>query len=230
MLEIDLKSAIETNVIKLGALTMEAHADRMLVLEDEFRSGMECTACVGKRKIKSPELEELVCENCEGTGRSILNKDARCARCRGTGRTICETCKGKGGTIIVADQSERRPTTGRILSIGDAIHCKVCDGKGVTETKQYIRVSDDSTVGSHGSTTLVTAECVRCKGTGGTHTFERGQSVIYTSFSGHVWDLVLSNGEEIVIRVIQESDVLAKIQGHLDLRRVKKSQAVGTAA
>lgn len=220
MQEIDLKSAIETNVIKLGALTMEAHADRMLVLEDEFRSGMECTACVGKRKIKSPELEELVCENCEGTGRSILNKDARCARCRGTGRTICETCKGKGGSLVVPDASERRPTTGRILSMGDAIFCAPCEGTGMIG----IPTLDGEQI------TGFSSPCKRCKGTGGTQTFVRGQSVIYTSFSGHCWDLVLPNGEEIVIRVLQESDILAKIQGHLDLRRVKKSQAVGTAA
>jgi co-chaperonin GroES (HSP10) len=213
--EIDLQSAIKTNVIKLGALTMEAHGNRILVLEDEFRSGMECVACVGKRKIKSPELEELVCENCEGSGRSVISKEARCSRCKGTGRTICDTCKGKGGLIIVADQSERRPTTGQILSIGDEIFCKVCDGKGVTDR--------------HTPAPGITTEsvCLRCKGTGGTQTFERGQSVIYTSFSGHVWDLDLPNGEQIVIRVLAESDILAKVSGHLELRRVKKTQALG---
>jgi co-chaperonin GroES (HSP10) len=217
MYEIDLKSAIETNVIVLGALTMEASGNRILVLEDEFRSGMECPACVGKRKIKSPELEELVCENCEGSGRSMISKEARCSRCKGTGRTICEKCKGKGGVLIVAEQSERRPTTGQILSIGSEIFCTLCDGAGGSS-------------GQVGDGIVNSKDCPRCKGTGGTQTFQRGQSVIYTSFSGHCWDLELPNGEQIVIRVIQESDILAKVSGHLELRRVKKTQALGSAA
>jgi hypothetical protein len=59
---------------------------------------------------------------------------------------------------------------------------------------------------------------------------KRGESVIYTSFSGHVYDLELPGDEVVVIRVIQESDILAKVSGHLELRRVKKSVAVGSAA
>ena len=183
MQEIDLKSAIDTNVLKLGALTMEAFNDRLLVIEDEFRSGYECFDCVGKKKIKSPELEELVCENCSGTGQSVINKEARCSRCKGSGRTLCPTCKGKGGVIVVAQASERRPTTGTVVSIGEKVERA-----------------------------------------------QRGESVIYTSFSGHVYDLELPGGEQIVIRVIQESDILAKVSGHLELRRVKKSAAMSSAA
>jgi hypothetical protein len=181
--ELNFKSAIETNILKLGVLTMEAFNDRMLVVEDEFRSGYECPDCVGKKKIKSPELEELVCESCDGSGKSIISKEARCSACRGSGRTLCATCQGKGGVIVVAEASERRPTTGTVVSIGEEVH-------GI----------------------------------------ERGESVIYTSFSGHVYDLELPGGETIVIRVIQKPDILAKVSGHLELRRVKKSQAVGTAA
>jgi co-chaperonin GroES (HSP10) len=183
MPELNFAGAIKTNVLQLGALTMEAFNDRLLVIEDEFRSGYECPDCVGKKKIKSPELEELVCENCDGSGKSVISKEARCSACRGLGRTICKTCLGKGGVIVVAQASERRPTTGTVVSTGDKVqHAK------------------------------------------------RGESVIYTSFSGHVYDLELPGGETIVIRVIQESDILAKVSGHLELRRVKKSQAVGTAA
>jgi co-chaperonin GroES (HSP10) len=181
--EIDLKSAIETNVLKLGALTMEAFNDRLLVVEDEFRSGYECPDCVGKKKIRSPELEELVCDSCDGTGKSVIVRDAKCTRCKGQGRTICGTCKGKGGVIVVAQASERRPTTGTVVSIGYKVE----------------------------------------------HA-QRGESVIYTSFSGHVYDLELPGGETIVIRVIQESDILAKVSGHLELRRVKKTAALGSAA
>lgn len=230
MQELDFRSAIETNILKLGALSMEASGNRLLVLEDEFRSGMECPACVGKRKIKSPELEELVCENCEGTGKSVISKEARCSRCKGTGRTICEKCNGKGGLLVVAEQSERRPTTGQILSVGDEIFCKACDGKGVIGTiTPHPKPSQGQEFPGSGAA-MITHNCTRCKGTGGTQMFQRGQSVIYTSFSGHVWDLDLPNGEQIVIRVIQESDILAKVSGHLELRRVKKTQALGSAA
>jgi DnaJ-class molecular chaperone len=215
MYEIDLKSAIETNVIKLGNLTMEAFDDRLLVIEDEFRSGYECPTCVGKKKIKSPELEELVCENCDGTGKSVISKEARCSACKGTGRTICPTCLGKGGVIVVAEASERRPTTGIVVSIGDKIFCKRCDGKGF--------------IGDAGEDGLTVTSCNLCKGTGGTRTIERGQSVMYTSFCGHVYDLETSAGQ-VTIRVIQESDILVKVAGHLELRRMKKSQALGTAA
>ena len=183
MQEIDLQSAIQTNVLRLGALTMEAFNDRLLVIEDEFRSGYECPDCVGKKKIKSPELEELVCESCGGSGKSVIVHDAKCTRCRGTGRTLCGTCKGKGGVIVVAQASERRPTTGTIVSVGEKVERA-----------------------------------------------QRGESVIYTSFSGHVYDLELPGDEVVVIRVIQESDILAKVSGHLELRRVKKSVAVGSAA
>ena len=216
MQEIDMRSAIETNVLKLGALTMEAFNDRLLVIEDEFRSGYECPDCVGKKKIKSPELEELVCENCNGSGKSIISKEARCSMCKGTGRTICPTCQGKGGVIVVAQASERRPTTGTVVSIGGSIFCNRCDGKGL--------------IGKVDGDELLTQPCGLCNGTGGTQRVSRGESVIYTSFSGHVYDLELPGGETIVIRVIQESDILAKVSGHLELRRVKKSAAVGSAA
>lgn len=224
MQEIDLKSAIETNVLKLGALTMEAFNDRLLVIEDEFRSGYECPDCVGKKKIKSPELEELVCENCEGSGRSVISKEARCSACRGTGRTLCATCKGKGGVIVVAQASERRPTTGTVVSVGDKISqastpCSICFGRGYFEVVHPAGVTDRN-------------DCEACGGRGKflEGRIQRGESVIYTSFSGHVYDLELPGGEVIVIRVIQESDILAKVSGHLELRRVKKTAALGSAA
>jgi co-chaperonin GroES (HSP10) len=180
--EIDLKSAIETNVLKLGALTMEAFNDRLLVIEDEFRSGYECRMCLKSQA----GIGWLVCENCGGTGASVIVKDGKCSHCDGVGRVLCQNCKGKGveeGGLVIPDASSRRPTTGIVVSIGDK-----------------------------------------------TERVQRGESVIYTSFSGHVYDLELPNGNIVVIRVIQESDILAKVSGHLELRRVKKSAAVGSAA
>jgi co-chaperonin GroES (HSP10) len=180
--EIDLKSAVKTNVLNLGGMTLEASADRIIVVEDEFKSGYECLTCEG--------VGSLVCENCNGTGKSSISKDARCSQCQGRKSVVCPECKGKTvveGGIVVPEASIRRPTTGTVVSTGPDVK-----------------------------------------------RFERGQSVIYTSFSGHVFELNAydMSGREIVIviRVIQESDILAKVSGHLELRRVKKSAAVGSAA
>jgi co-chaperonin GroES (HSP10) len=183
MPEIDFQSAIQTNVVNLGGMTLEASEDRIIVVEDEFKSGYECRTCDG--------AGWLECDNCKGTGKSTISKDARCSQCQGNKHIICPECKGKQvieGGLVIPEASERRPTTGVIVSTGP-------------------RVSAN---------------------------YERGKSVIYTSFSGHVFELNAFDqaGREIriVIRVIQSSDILAKVSGHLELRRVKKSQALGSAA
>jgi hypothetical protein len=182
MQEIDLKSAIDTNVLNLGGLTLEASSDRLIVIEDEFKSGYECNLCAG--------LGSIPCDSCGGTGKSAVVKDGRCARCEGRQNIVCPECGGKGvekGGLHIPEASVRRPTTGTIVSIGPDVK-----------------------------------------------RFKRSQSVIYTSFSGHVFELNAFDlsGREIVIviRVIQESDILAKVSGHLELRRVKKSAAVSSAA
>src|SRR5580692_7140373 len=183
MPEIDLVSALETNVLKLGTMTMEAHADRLLIVQDPFVSGYECTTCGGKNIVN--EVSYVTCDDCHGLGRRGTEPtktfhefvEKKCSTCEGTGRVVCEACQGKGGVIIVPDASERRPTTGTIASIG-------CDV---------------------------------------TH-FGRGMAVIYPSFAGHAYDLVAEdlqgNPVEITIVILRESEILAKISGHLELRRV----------
>lgn len=177
--EIDLGSSLENNVLRLGSMTMEASSDRMIVIEDPFVSGYECPTCGGRGVVG--------CGNCDGTGKSVIVKDGKCSHCQGSKVVKCGACGGKGGTIVVPEVSERRPTTGQIVSVGPKI----------------------------------------------TH-FVRGESVLYPSYCGHVMDLEATDldGNAVVaaIRIVQESDILAKVSGHLELRRVKKSQAVGTAA
>jgi co-chaperonin GroES (HSP10) len=177
--EIDLGSSLENNVLTLGPMTMEASADRMIVVEDPFVSGYECSSCGGRGVVN--------CENCQGTGKSVIVKDGKCSRCQGSKVMKCPACDGKGGTIVVPEVSERRPTTGQIVSVGPKI-------------TQYAR----------------------------------GESVLYPSFAGHVLDLEATDidGNAVVaaIRILQESDILAKVSGHLELRRVKKSAALGSAA
>jgi co-chaperonin GroES (HSP10)/DNA-directed RNA polymerase subunit RPC12/RpoP len=191
MPEIDLASALQTNVLKLGTMTMEAHADRLIVVQDPFVSGYECTTCGGKLVVN--DVSYVKCEDCGGEGSKIVSLSAeerhtkKCSTCAGTGRVVCEACGGKGGVIIVPDASERRPTTGTIASVGNQVT-----------------------------------------------SFERGESVIYPSFAGHAYDLMAEdlqgNPVDITIVLLRESEILAKISGHLEMRRVKKSAAMGTAA
>jgi co-chaperonin GroES (HSP10) len=200
MPEIDLASALQSNVLKLGTMTMQAHADRLLIVQDPFVSGYECTVCGGKNVIN--EVSYVSCSDCRGRGYRVRvvqpqlgseddqaqeTVEVKCSTCDGQGQVVCSACEGKGGVIIVPDASERRPTTGTIASIGNE----------VTQ-------------------------------------FERGQSVIYPSFAGHAYDLTAEdmqgNPVQITIVILRESEVLAKISGHLELRRVKKSAALGTAA
>jgi hypothetical protein len=173
MPEIDLESAIDTNVLCLGELKLEAHADRIIIVEDEFRSGYECATCGGTGNVK--------CADCSN-GTSAVNPLIKCKSCAGRTWILCADCGGKGATLVIPEQSERRPTTGTIVSIGPDV-------------------------------TRLT----------------RGQSVIYPSFCGHVFDLAavdLSGTEiQVCIRIMRESEVIAKVSGHLDLRRVQKSLA-----
>jgi RecJ-like exonuclease len=228
MPEIDLASALETNVLKLGTMTMEAHADRLLVVQDPFVSGYECTTCGGKNVVN--EVSYVSCEDCKGRGTHLVTSVAareefiekKCSTCSGKGAIPCPACEGKGGLIVVPDASERRPTTGTIASVGDQIWCPNCNGSGIIELPSKSELN------------LGWKPCKRCKGTGGTKTFQRGQAVIYPSFAGHAYDLTAEdmqgNPVAITIVILRESEILAKISGHLEMRRVKKSAAMGTAA
>ena len=233
MQEINIKDATTSNVLNLGGLTLEASGDRIIVVEDEFKSGYECLTCEG--------VGSLVCENCNGTGKSSISKDARCSQCQGRKSVVCPECNGKTvvkGGIVVPEASERRPTTGTIVSLGPDQKqqpCATCAGFGnMPEIRQIKQINPYKETPIEDSTRTFEVRCDICKGSGTVARYSRGQSVIYTSFSGHVFELNAFDlsGREIVIviRVIQESDILAKVSGHLELRRVKKSAAVGSAA
>lgn len=99
------------NTFDLGTLKFWALGDRLLVQEDEFRTGYECSQCDGTCRV--------ACTECDGTGKSPRVKSARCSTCTGEGTIICPSCNGKGGLLIAPQESERRPTTGVIVSLGD---------------------------------------------------------------------------------------------------------------
>jgi hypothetical protein len=197
MPEIDLQSAITTNVLRLGELTLEAHADRIVVVEDEFRSGYECATCGGTGNIK--------CADCSD-GTSAVNPLIKCKSCAGTTWILCADCGGKGALLVIPEQSERRPTTGTIVSVGPDVARLTRFQAMLYAIREFFGFK-------------VPAKRLA-----------RGQSVIYPSFCGHVFDLnaVDLRGTEIqvCIRIMRESEVIAKVSGHLDLRRVQKSVAM----
>jgi co-chaperonin GroES (HSP10) len=197
MPEIDLQAAIATNWIKLGTLEMEATGDRVIVVQDDFKFGTECTTCGARdiRMISQTEQRSVIeCPDCQGT--KWVHKAGsdkimvKCVGCEARGWIICPDCSGTGteaGLIAHPQDREQRPTTGAIVSVGE-------------------RVSK----------------------------FKRGDSVIYPSFAGHFWDLaavdVNGNDVKVTIGVLREDEIIARVKGHLELRRVKRSAALHTAA
>lgn len=111
------------NILDIGPAKFEALGDRVLILEDEFRSGYECTTCSGHGKIK--------CPNCDGLGEvSHGGPNMRCHVCEGSKAISCPECGGKGGILVVPEVSQRRPTTGSVVSVGP--ECKsLSPGQGV---------------------------------------------------------------------------------------------------
>ncbi|HET7641139.1 MAG TPA: hypothetical protein VFK47_20690 [Ktedonobacteraceae bacterium] len=102
-----------TNTFSLGTLKFWALGDRILIQEDEFKSGYECNFCSGTGRTP--------CHACGGSGTSMVVSGARCSFCSGQGTETCPECNGKGGLIITPDIAQRRPTTGKIVSKGDKV-------------------------------------------------------------------------------------------------------------
>ncbi len=101
-----------SNVYSVGHLTFEASFERVLVVEDEFRSGYECDHC--------NKTGKLVCPDCVD-GYSKLNKNIQCKTCGATRQIDCPDCGGKGETLVIPDSAKRRPTTGQIVSMGSEV-------------------------------------------------------------------------------------------------------------
>jgi co-chaperonin GroES (HSP10) len=97
------------NSFSAGKVEFEALSDRILIEEDPFRSGYECTGCGGSGKAG--------CGNCVGGTTSTGKK---CSHCE-DGMVTCSVCSGKGGLLIAPEVSQRRPTTGKVVSVGEDV-------------------------------------------------------------------------------------------------------------
>jgi len=125
----EIKMDPEQNIIELGAIGLEALSDRIIILQDEYRSGYECPRCEERNVHNNVSL--VKCDNCDGTGKSVIVKDGKCSQCAGNGWHACPECKGKGGLLASSDRDkDKRPTTGTVVSIGHDV-VKVSRGERV---------------------------------------------------------------------------------------------------
>lgn len=111
-------------------LALLACGDRLLIKEDPFRTGYECTTCDGKGNLG------VICPQCEGTkfdkgnsenGRCIFCTVGNAGATKTTGFVPCVTCKGSGtSSLVLPEDAERRPSSGIVISTGpDANKFKV---------------------------------------------------------------------------------------------------------
>jgi co-chaperonin GroES (HSP10) len=171
----------KTNTFSIGTVTFEAQADRLIILEDEFRSGMGCPRCnpKGTGNALNRDKFTVACDNCDGKGsytREGIEK--KCSSCEGLGKVVCPDCRGAGTStgIVLPETATKRPGTGKVVSAGPScLHTKL------------------------------------------------GESVLYSNFAGYVIDL-----SECSIRIIHESEVLAKVNGHLEFNRLNGKTELAT--
>src|ERR1700752_5153084 len=122
----DIETNLNENIVWVGQAGFEADNDRVLVLQDDYRSGLECSKCLDedKRTIGGREVSVIPCEECGGKGaysKPDTSTVFKCSACSGAGVVPCPECGGKGGTLVIPDKDKGRPTTGTILSIGPEV-------------------------------------------------------------------------------------------------------------
>jgi co-chaperonin GroES (HSP10) len=141
-----------------------------------------------------------------------------CPACDGKGVIVCDSCRGSGGSLVVKE--------GRCAKCrGDRdIPCPECKGKGVIEGGLVIpedRQSEPTTgtIVSRGPKAIL---------------YEIGGSVLFPNYAGHQLKLggETPTGEEkeYLVVIMHESEVICKVTGHLELRRLKKKVAAHTTA
>jgi co-chaperonin GroES (HSP10) len=102
--------------LMMAALDMPPNANgRLIVKQDTQESEYACQACKGKGHT------EEVCSVCDGQGCqecTVLGFEREAKH--PCGKTPCRACKGTGwrGGIVIPEQSQSRPVTGIVVSVG----------------------------------------------------------------------------------------------------------------
>jgi len=102
---------------------------RIIVEEDPPTSKFQCSDCGGAGH------KGIVCKYCKGTRfDNGIEENGYCRDCSigdnrtGAGKTLgfepCPTCQGRGGTVIIPDESQSNTTMGTVIAISaDGINC-----------------------------------------------------------------------------------------------------------
>jgi co-chaperonin GroES (HSP10) len=117
----------------LSQVGLSCIGDQIIVLEDKFRTGFECSKCDGEG------YSEEDCDFCKGTGKENAGTDQE-SLCRiccprnlvdsgqyTPGKRLCDNCQGKGSLIIAPQISQQKPSIGVIVSTGPDVYpdCRV---------------------------------------------------------------------------------------------------------
>jgi co-chaperonin GroES (HSP10) len=167
-------------------LAMEASMDYIIVLEDEYKSGRDCSACDGKGHLN------IECSECHGRGtyrgKPFDIEPGYCTTCTvGQGplrKTLkfmpCHICNGTGtSSIVIPDDAQVRPTTGVVQSLGP-----LCG---------YIRTG--------GEWVKIPTECQ----------LKNGDRVLYHQHTGKIFELGAQG--KVKIRYIKEGEILGRLHG-----------------
>jgi co-chaperonin GroES (HSP10) len=142
-----------------------------------------------------------------------------CTACEGEGENRCPSCLGAGRSLV---------TTGARCSMCSGrgkVVCEDCKGKGVV--KGGIHIPDNKQNEPTTGTIVSCGPDVKL--------LSNGQSVMFPSYAGHQLELGGEDpetGEEkkYLVVICHETEVICKVSGHLELRRLKKKVAASTTA
>lgn len=117
------------NVFWVGFTGFEARGERVIIREDEHKSGYECLRCMDKdkRTLEGKDVSVITCDECKGDGKRLKAGNAaltvKCSDCEGRGWIPCPDCKGTGTStgIVIPDSSKGEPMTGNIVSVGPTV-------------------------------------------------------------------------------------------------------------